>query len=536
MWFLLPILAQASPPPPVVRRTVFQPQPVRPLPGALDDVLMFHSNSPEVVQQEGILLSTFPPQGKRTPQAHLNLPLQGPFTLLAHHIFRTNDPENTPTLVLGFLVHNPTKDYVRLQVAQAASFLSTPEAPFVELPSYLDNPRGYVFSGPGSRAMNVVLRGGRQRNWPSQVVLEPGEYRLLANLPIPAPRLPRTVASRLPLPPEMGLAQGMVLALQQPMLAQGDMEVPPEPNLYPSSNGRSTFARLTSDGPVYVASLALYATRTWDGREQMPTLPDWVRLLEQGNLAGPRDIPPTPLEATQVARFFYGRVAGVAKGSQWSARLTDGAAGIASAQPDLLTIPPPGQAFSYGLSTLHRGTFGTGQVQSAPLLVRYPDTAYLAHGNYGVHYDLQLPLYNPSPVPQTVAISLQCPLKDDVNRGGLQFLVPPEPRVFFRGTIRLRYTADDGTPQVRYVHLVKYRGQQGEPLVTLTLEPQGQRLVAVDYLYPPDATPPQVLTVQTLTSTLAQAPRLQTGGTRPGDRGASHRSGADGLRGTAPKF
>jgi hypothetical protein len=509
MLFMLPILAQATPAPPptpAARRTIFSPQPVRPLPGELDGVLMFNSNSPEVVQQEGILLSTFPPQGKRTPQAHLNLRLSGQFTLFAHHIFRTNDPENTPTLFLGFILYNPTQEYVRLNVTQAASFLSTPEAPFVNLPSYLDNARGYVFSGPGSRAMSVVLRGGRQRNWPPNLVLAPGEYRLLANLPIPAPRLPRTVTSRLPVPPEINLAQGMVLALQNPTLAQGEMEVLPEPNLYPSSNGRSTFARLTSDGPVYVASLARYASRTWDGREQVPTLQDWVQVLEQGTLAGPRDIPPTPLHASNAVRFFYGRVAGVAQGSQWSARLTDEAAGIASDQPQLLTIPPQGQAFSYGLSTLNRGTFGTGQIQSAPLLVRYPDTAYLAHGNYGVHYDLQMPLYNPSNFPQTVAISLQCPLKDDANRGGLQFLEPPEPRVFFRGTIRLRYPAEDGSPQVRYVHVVKYRGQQGEPLVTLNLAPKEQRLVEVDYLYPPDATPPQVLTVQTLSLSVTQTP------------------------------
>ncbi len=510
MLFMLPILAQATPPLPAnppARRTIFSSQPVRPLPGVLDDVLMFNSNSPEVVQQEGILLSTFPPQGKRTPQAHLNLALSGQFTLFAHHIFRTNDPENTPTLFLGFILHNPTKDYVRLNVAQAASFLSTPEAPFVNLPAYLDNPRGYVFSGPGSRAMNVVLRGGRQRNWPQNIVLEPGEYRLLANLPIPAPRLPRTVASRLPVPPEVNLAQGMVLALQNPTLAQAEPELLPEPNLYPSSNGRSTFARLTSDGSVYVASLAMYANRTWDGREQMPTVQDWMNVLENGGLAGPRDVPPTPLQASNAVRFFYGRVAGVAQGSQWLARLTDEAAGIASPQPQMLTIPPQGQAFSYGLSTLNRGTFGTGQVQSAPLLVRYPDTAYLAHGNYGVHYDLQMPLYNPSNFPQTVAISLQSPLKDDANRGGLRFLAPPEPRVFFRGTVRLRYPGEDGSPQVRYVHVVKHRGQQGEPLVTLNLEPKGQRLVEVDYLYPPDATPPQVLTVQTLAPTVTQTPR-----------------------------
>ncbi|MEN9206729.1 MAG: DUF3370 domain-containing protein [Gloeomargarita sp. GMQP_bins_120] len=511
MW-ILPLLAQVTTPvpPAVVRRIVFSPQPVRPLPGQLDDVLMFNSNSPEVVQQEGILLSTFPPEGKRVPQAHLNLPLQGEFTLFAHHIFRTNNPETTPTLFLGLLLHNPSKQYVQVEISQAASFLSTPEAPFVDLPSYVDNGRGYIYSGPGSRTMNVVLRGMRQRNWPARVVLGPGEYRLLANLPIPAPRLPRAIVSRMTVPAELTLTQGMVAALQNPPLVQPDGEPLPEPPSYPSSNGRSTFARLQSDGPVYVASLAMFARRTWDGREQAPTTADWVQLLTHGGLAGPRDIPPTPLHLTNAPRFFYGRVAGVAKGSRWSGRLTDAAAGLSSPQPDALTIPPPGQAFSYGLSTLHRGTFGTGQIQSAPLLVRYPDTAYLAHGNYGVHYELQLPLYNPSNFPQTVTISLQNPLKDDLPRGGLQFLDPPEPRIFFRGTIRLRFPADDGTPQVRYVHVVKQRGQQGEPLVTLNLAPKEQRLVEVDYLYPPDATPPQVLTVQTLAPPVTETPVAPT--------------------------
>ncbi|MCS7030128.1 MAG: DUF3370 domain-containing protein [Gloeomargarita sp. SKYG116] len=502
---MVPWLAQVTPTPPaVVRRLVFNPQPVRPLPGQLDDVPMFNSNSPEVVQQEGILLSTLPPDGKRVPQAHLNLPLQGEFTLFAHHIFRTNHPETTPTLFLGLILYNPTKQFVQVNISQAASFLSTPEAPFVDLPSYVDNGRGYIYSGPGSRTMNAVLRGIRQRNWPAQVALGPGEYRLLANLPIPAPRLSRTVTPRVPVPAELTLTQGMIAALQNPLLAQADGDVWPEPPSYPSSNGRSTFARLRSDGPVHVASLAMFAPRTWDGRELAPTMQDWVQLLTNGGLAGPRDIPPTPLHATQAARFFYGRVAGVAKGSRWSARLTDEAAGLPAPQPDVLTIPPPGQAFSYGLSTLHRGTFGTGQIQSAPLLVRYPDTAFMAHGNYGVHYELQLPLYNASNFPQTVAISIQCPLKDDAPRGGLQFLEPPEPRIFFRGTIRLRFPGEDGTPQIRYVHVVKQRGQQGEPLVTLNLAPKEQRLVEVDYLYPPDATPPQVLTVQTLAPQVTQ--------------------------------
>lgn len=42
------------------------------------------------------------------------------------------------------------------------------------------------------------------------------------------------------------------------------------------------------------------------------------------------------------------------------------------------------------------------------------------------------------------------------------------------------------------------RGQRGEPLALLRLQPGERRLVKVDFLYPPDATPPQVLTINTL--------------------------------------
>jgi len=45
---------------------------------------------------------------------------------------------------------------------------------------------------------------------------------------------------------------------------------------------------------------------------------------------------------------------------------------------------------------------------------------------------------------------------------------------------------------------VQRRGEQGSPLVELDIAPGTRRLVSVDFLYPPDATPPQVLTVSTL--------------------------------------
>src|SRR4029079_12787037 len=43
-------------------KTLTVPQQVRVLPGQLDSIPVFNSHSPEVVQTEGILLSTFPPE------------------------------------------------------------------------------------------------------------------------------------------------------------------------------------------------------------------------------------------------------------------------------------------------------------------------------------------------------------------------------------------------------------------------------------------------------------------------------------------
>jgi hypothetical protein len=132
------------------------------------------------------------------------------------------------------------------------------------------------------------------------------------------------------------------------------------------------------------------------------------------------------------------------------------------------------------------------------MLVRYQDTAYRAHGNYGIQYNLSLPLYNSTRKNQTVTVAIQTPIKTDkLTSGGLSFLEPPAPQTFFRGTVRVRYTDDSKVPQTRYVHLVQRRGQQGEPLVKLEMKSGEKRLVEVDFIYPPDASPPQVLTVKT---------------------------------------
>jgi Protein of unknown function (DUF3370) len=312
---------------------------VRPLPGALDRIPLFSSNSPEWIKQSGILLSTFPPTGKATPAAHLNYAFNGRFDLFTHHF--THTPKNLQTLYIGVIVHNPGSQPVTITIPAAAGYRLDPDAPFQAHPPIVENPQGKIFSGPGIRAVDAVLRGQRQPDFPAQ-------------LPVPA--------------------QGYALLMNHAIVTKG---------LTRPVNGRSTLMQLKSSQPVYVASLAMFAPKTATGDERAPTLREWQTLLQTGKLATPRDKTPTPPNAP--GNLIYSRVAGVQSGSTWRTALTDPG-------QSTLAIPPLGKSLSYGISTLRGGRLGTQQSQAAQLMVRYPDTAYESHGNYAVWYDLTLPL------------------------------------------------------------------------------------------------------------------------------------------------
>ncbi len=439
------------------------PQPVRPLSGQLDVVPVFNSNSPELVGTAGILLSTFPPEGMAATEAHLNFAFDGRFDIFSHHVYKALDyssptPELLDSLYLGIILKNPSAEPVTVRVLAGASYLSQPDAPFVTLPSFVPfSPLMPVFAGPGSRAMGDILQGRRSDIFPAVMVLAPGETALLMNQPIP------------------------IRGLDLPI------------------NGRSTLVQLESSGPVYVASLAQIVGLDESGQEVPPSLAAWEQILKNDGLAGPRDRTPSPLPLAPGTQLIYGRVAGVSAGSQWQTMLTDEPSTASDGNLSRLSIPDAGEAFAYGISLLYGGTMGTGQDQSAPMLVRYPDTAYEAHGNYGVRYSLTLPLYNPTDAPQTVTVALQTALKEEtLSAGGLRFLEPPAPQTFFRGPVQVRYQDDRGLPQVRNIHLVQRRGQKGDPLATVTIAPESTRTVSVDLLYPPDSTPPQILSIETM--------------------------------------
>ncbi len=443
-------------------------QEVRPLPGGLDNVPVFNSNSPELIDTEGILLSTFPSRGKAQTSAHLDYAFEGRFDIFAHHVVRAHNDGDTRTRYLGVVVHNPSRRAVILRFREAASYLSQ-EAPWHGRNDVEYNLASTQFSGPGSRLMNEILRDRRQALWSDPVTIPPRSSHMLMNAPLPVRRL--SVAT------DGSLTAGNELLPALPKSLGGNR-----------SNARSTLIRLSSDGPVYVASLTMLAPLTASG-ERVPNLQEWLQVLFNGRLVTPRDLSPTR-PGRQAAPFIYGRVAGVSQGSHWQARLTD----RGSSQ---LSIPSPGQQISYAISTVDHNTFGTNQIQSAPMLRRYRDTAYRAHGNYGTEYDLTLPLYNSTAQPQKIALSVQTPLQNENITNALTFLTPHDSRIFFRGTVLFLYKNDQEENRADYIHLVQRRGQMGPPLIELTLEPGEERSVEVQFLYPPDATPPQVLTLTT---------------------------------------
>jgi hypothetical protein len=416
--------APATAPEKVCVKTTFKP-----LPGGLDKVEMLNSNSPEVVQSEGILTA---------PKHQFN----GKFDVFVHHISKQDPAQNLPTLYIGIVLLNPSGSAATVKTLAGASYLSQPDAPFVSMPPVTDNAEGEHFSGPGDRVMNDVLRGKLQESAVSStsVTVPANGFTVLSSLPIPVR------------------------------------------GLTPLLNGRSTLLRVQSDKPVQIATLAKYATVGADGAEVAPTDSQWNEVLKKGLRAGPPDKTPTP--PASAGPIVYGRVAGVQRGTQWTAEIP-------------FKITDLGQSVSYPVSTVAGAHFGTGHVQSAALIERETDTAYAAHGNYGVKYDITIAMENASKKNAMALVKLQTPLKASGD-GMLNFNKTMSPRVFFRGTVKTSYVDAQGIRHEKYTHLVQHEGEQGTPLVAQFLLPRERRTVQLEFLYPPDASPPQVLTLESV--------------------------------------
>ena len=414
-------------------------QEVRSLPGGLDQVLIVNDNNPELIIGEGILVSTFP----QSPG--LNLALNGRFDLFSHHVYAGTPDRLDSTLWLAVIAQPATDQAVSLELLGGSTALSQAvseeqtASPFLPLPALMEESGTVISSGPGSRVAGDLLRGDSAAELPRQWTIQPGSPSLLVALPIPVAGL-------------------------DPLL-----------------NGRNLQMRLHSSGPVHLATLAAFG----DNR-QAPNAAYWQRLLDAGKQS-PKEHEPTP-RGTR-GRIIYSRVSGVQIGSTWQAELSD----PGSSHLDLSET-----AVSWPISSLVNGDLRTGQIQTAELEAFDPGTAWAAHGNYGVEYDLTLPLRNTSTETRTVAIALESPFKNRSTNQQLIFSRSDREPVMFRGPIEV--TGLDGydgkLSATQRFHLVLRRGQEGPELGQVSLGPGESRRVRVRLIYPADATPPQVLSLR----------------------------------------
>ena len=432
-------------------------QTVAPLPGGLDAVLVVNDNNPELISGPGILISTFPATGERLPQAHLDVALNGRFDLFSHHVFAGKRDTLNSTLWLAVVAQPRGDQPVQLRVLGGSTALSQSldpamaGAPFLPLPPLLAESTSPAWAGPGSRVATELLMRQPSPEIPRSWTLAAGEVSTLLVLPLPVRGL-------------------------DPLL-----------------NGRNLQLRLESDGPVSLATLAAF------GDNDTPPPPaTWAAMLD-GPLS-PKEHQPTPRGAP--GRIIYSRVSGVQEGSVWRGTITDPGQGWLS------TTSAP---ISWPIASLERGTLGTGQVQTAELQAFYPGTAWAAHGNYGIEYDLTIPLRNTTAKPVQLQLALESPIKGDRDEGGLRFNVTPAQAVMFRGPIEVSgLDGPGGRPSARRrFHLVQRAGDRGPALGTVSLAPGASRNLRVRLIYPADATPPQVLSLLPMTPAEAAGPAVK---------------------------
>lgn len=445
---LMPVQAQTTPPIQSLR-----PTKIYPLPGSLDEMPMLNSNSPEKVEGEGILISTLPGQiGDASP--FLDYAFKGDFGVFSHHIFQDNVPGQR-LLYLGLLASNFSAEPVKVTIRQGASYLSQPEALFRPLPEFERNPAAAIYAGPGDRVATELIAGKSQLQ-DLVVDIPPYSTRVLASEPINT-----DVAILTPL--KDGTQVGI--------------------------NGRSTLMHLHSDGPVYLSQVAYIAQRQTAGFTP-PKLEDYQALLNARKFAGAHEPASQydPKVPAAGSNFKYGRVVGVSQGLTWKAELWQGTR--------ILERPAPGETVGYPIASTYIKRYATGQNQSAPMLRRYADSAQEAHGNYGLTYEIKIPLHNRTGEFQSYSLALSQPTNPNISSlADMNYTLPPSKVPMFRGSVRLQWTDEYHQQQDQLTHLVLYNGQESAPLEMLTVPPHTNYDLKLSLIYPADATPPQLLTI-----------------------------------------
>lgn len=310
-------------------------QTARPLQGQFNNVPVLHSNQPEEVLGEGILVSTTPGYAYAAetgqPLANATYTFNGEFGLHVHHKYYPQDRSRIVRpggrrgeMTLATILINPGSVPVHIRFEKGAVRNSF-EAPYLATNLMGVKPLGPRpwNTGPGDATAIQMLRGRL-------------DNRLTDEITIPA--YSRIILFRTQLPAK-GIANGLL-------------------------RGRS-------DGPFQMAVVAA---------EDAQSDADILAVLDRGRLA------PGRIYLNRIAQIqngtVFSRVAGVALGDTYSASL----------QHDLSQSP-----LHVPLTSTHRHHFGTGEVQVNPLASRMIDSSVNNVGTYGVRFDVDLNLKGNGP-------------------------------------------------------------------------------------------------------------------------------------------
>jgi hypothetical protein len=78
----------------------------------------------------------------------------------------------------------------------------------------------------------------------------------------------------------------------------------------------------------------------------------------------------------------------------------------------------------------------------------------------------------------------------------MTYMQPPNRPVMFRGPIRVTWRDAQGNVQTRHPHLVIQHGHAMPPFATIAVPAGTTTQATLTLLYPADATPPQLLTIE----------------------------------------
>ena len=309
-------------------------QSARPLNGTFNNVPVLHSNQPEIVKGEGILVNTQEGAGiaaeTNQPLRNAEFTFNGEFGLHMHHKYYPSDAarlggsRQRGLLTIAAIAINPGNQPVTLTFKRG-SVKNSFEAPYHPNRLMGVKPLGRRpwNTGPGDATAVQMLRGELDRRLPETVVIPPRSRKVIVSTVLPA----------------RGIANGLLRG---------------------SSNGKFQMAVVAA--------------------EESQNEADLIAVLDRGRLA-PGRIYLNRVREIEQGKVFS-RVAGVALGDHYKASIRH------DLQQGALHVP---------LTSTHKHHFGTREIQINPLSTRMIDSAVNNVGTYGVRYDVDLNLTGAGP-------------------------------------------------------------------------------------------------------------------------------------------